>query len=63
MIVTEYMLECDECGKVDAGTASHNAKIARAEGRAQGWKRVGKLDLCPNCYRALLESKPEEPPF
>ena len=62
-IVTEYMLRCDECGDVDTGTASHNAKTAREEARRQGWKRVGKLDLCPDCYQALLESKPSAPPF
>jgi len=48
MIASACYVQCDRCGD-PAPISTDGADIARAHARQEGYKRVGKEDVCSRC--------------
>lgn len=54
----KWIYICDHCGKAEIG-GKYNYSLGAFEAAPKGWYKLGREDLCPECYEIYLKFKNE----
>lgn len=54
----KWIYICDHCGKAEIG-GKYSYSLQAFEAAPKGWYKLGREDLCPECYEIYLKFKNE----